>query len=390
MFTLNDVLDALDGHDEFVVKRYDGLVCVDYIVCFPGSFEATPEEVDRLRPQFGDDAPAVAARRALIRSNCRGITFDAATGDIVSLPPNKFFNINQVASTQFHLHRHKSAKVYEKADGSMIHFFIHPRGNLTAATCRSTETPQAKEALAMASADGRVYDAIMTLIAGGYTPVFELVGPHNQIVVEYPRPRLVYLISRNRGTGDYQFHGDMFEDKVREYAFNFADVFENLPERDMEGFVCHLECGTIVKVKSNWYTERHRAVDATMRPAYKLYQVVFDGVMDDLIAVATENMKPKLRAIYEEAQRDLLAEKIRLDKAYAECYGSLTETEEKARRKSFVEKVRATMPGDFAALMAIYSCKSPDKIIQDRLMEGYAIKYTHRLFSGDMSDVADL
>lgn len=64
--------------------------------------------------------------------------------------------------------------------------------------------------------------------------------------------------------------------------------------------------------------DRHRAVDALMRPAYKLYRTVFDGFMDDLIAIATEPYKPALRKIYEEAQRDLLNEKRKIEERFAE------------------------------------------------------------------------
>jgi ribosomal protein L7/L12 len=124
------------------------------------------------------------------------------------------------------------------------------------------------------------------------------------------------LISRQRNSGKYEYH-DSFPDKARRYDFKFGQVFNNLDLTEFEGYVCHLP-DMIVKAKTPWYNERHRAVDALMRPAYKLYQIVFDGVMDDLIAIATEPYKPALRKIYEEAQRDLLNEKRRVEAEFTE------------------------------------------------------------------------
>lgn len=328
MFTLAEAYEALNGHDEFAVKSYEGIVCFDYIVIFPGSFEALHDEIrDRAHHlweraggpvsdsiDFWLQAEKDCKRFADIRRNFRGVTFDAVTGEMISLPLHKFFNVNQTAFTQYDLIKDCPATIYEKLDGSMIHFFMHPNGQLAAATCRSMNTPQAQDALRFVNNDELLKEMIVNTIHNGYTPIFEFVALHNQIVVQYPKPRLVYLISRNRNTGEYLFD-DEFPDVAQRYEFKFSEVFNKLDRSEFEGYVCHLP-HMIVKAKTPWYMERHRAVDALMRPAYKLYQIVFDGVMDDLIAMATEPYKPTLMAIYNEAQRDLLNEKNRLEEAF--------------------------------------------------------------------------
>ena len=45
MFKLSESKEALQHRTEFAVKQYNGLVCLDYIVCFPGTFDSTEEEV---------------------------------------------------------------------------------------------------------------------------------------------------------------------------------------------------------------------------------------------------------------------------------------------------------------------------------------------------------
>ncbi len=61
MFKLADALKALEGREEFAVKRKDGLTLINYLITLPDSFDG-------------------------IRENFRGITFDDSTGEIVSLP----------------------------------------------------------------------------------------------------------------------------------------------------------------------------------------------------------------------------------------------------------------------------------------------------------------
>lgn len=263
MFTISEAYEALNGHDEFVVKVYDGKISFDYIVILPSSFDANDDEIRHraylLWEQAGCPADSIqfwlqaeqdVRRFAQIRRNFRGVTFDEVTGELISLPLHKFFNVNQIAETQFNLIKHLDATIYEKMDGTMIHFFLH-NGHLHAATCRSTHHPLAHEALALAKKnhiDGMIVDTINN----GWTPIFEYVAPHNQIVVQYAEPRLVHLISRERKSGNYHYNIS-FPDRANRFEFKFQQVFNNLDQTEFEGYVCHLSNGMIVKAKTPWY-----------------------------------------------------------------------------------------------------------------------------------------
>jgi len=396
MFTLPESYNALRHRDEFAVKQYNGLICLDYNVCRSGTFDSTEEEVathatylaglSDVQPEsVRSQAEAEVSRFAQLRRNFRGVTFDEVSGQIVSLPLHKFFNLNQTAETQFHDLQHLDAVIYEKLDGSMIHFFIHPKtGDLQAATCRSTETPQAQVALQIAKSDPVLTKMIEEVIVDGWTPIFEFVAAHNQIVVYYPRPRLVYLVSRNRNTGQYCFH-QQFPDKASRFEFRFADILDYLNKKEFEGYVCHLSNDMFVKAKTPWYLERHRVVDVLMRPAYKLYQVVFDGIMDDLLASSPDRYKPVLQKIYEEAQRDLLNEQRRVESLFVQMMGPdvplAVRKADRALRKFFVEKVKREAPDDFSELMTVYSGNNPQGGIKDKLMEVYRVKYPNRVLS---------
>ena len=399
MFVLSEALEAIAGHDEIAIKRFDGITTLDYMLCFPGTFEASPDEI----VAHGE---AKARRYAMIRQNCRGMKFDENTGLLVSLPLHKFFNIGQTERTQFrHLETCK-AKIYEKMDGSMIHFFVHPgRNELQASTRSSTQTSQAVEALALAKKNSLVEERIRAMISDGWTPIFEYVAAHNQIVVQYPRARLVYLISRNRATGEYRFFDGM-PDTASYFEFPFSEINNYLDRTEFEGYVCHLEFTEdvsavaavkgdteIVKAKTPWYLERHRAVDALMRPAYKLYQVVYDGIMDDLLPTAPDRFKPKLTSIYEEAQRDLLNEQRRVQNLFDQCLAVVAPNgaelpgrkSDKVLRKAFVEYVQQHHKSEFSLAMSLYSGNDPVPSIKERLMEGYKVKYPTRLFA-DMEE----
>jgi len=358
MFKLADALLAVEGRREFSVKRYDGLVSIDYQVTLSDSFDG-------------------------IRANFRGIVFDEITEEIISLPLHKFYNVNQTAETQFDLLKDCTATIYEKADGSLIHAFKHPiRQEILTATRASTETPQAKAARNFALQNHWLTALLHEHIDTGWTPIFEYVAPNNQIVVFHKKPRLIYLISRNRRTGEY-WYDDRFEDKTPTFSFPFADIHQYLDKKEFEGYVCHLSNGMIVKCKTPWYMERHRAVDALMRPKYKLYGWAFEGVMDDIIAIAPDQLRPLLIAIYDEAQQNLLDEKLRLEELYRktlEELGVIDGEEEKVRRYRYVRLVQDKYAADFGLLMDHYSNKSDiDRRIQDKLCDQYRIKYPGRV-----------
>jgi T4 RnlA family RNA ligase len=393
---MDQAYEALNGHDEFVVKEYDGKVSFDYQVIMPDSFSVSEKEITERAHhlwktagcsvsdvhQFRSQAEKEIERFANIRRNFRGVTFDIETGEMISLPLHKFFNVNQIPETQFNLLKNHDATIYEKMDGTMIHFFIY-KEKLEAATCRSTFSPLAHEALQLARRNN-LEDQIRRTIAEGWTPIFEYVAPTNQIVVQYSSPRIVYLISRKRETGVYHFE-ESFEDKAMKYEFKFSDVMSNIDIGEFEGYVCHLP-NMIVKVKTPWYLERHRAVDALMRPAYKLYQVVYDGHMDDLIAIATDNYKPVLTKIYEEAQRDLLNEKKKLqvefDHIQKEYDRIATDTQDlRQKRAEFVQVVKRLNPQNFNLIMAMHLGRDADSFLQKRLIERYREIYPQKIYA---------
>jgi len=364
MFTLEDAYHAVEGRSEFAIKLTDKTVCFDYIVILSDTFVA------------GD-----ASKTGWIRRNFRGVTFCRETGKMLSLPFHKFFNINQNSETDFNLYKGKDATIYEKLDGSMVHFYRLTDGALQASTRRSPHSTQAQGALAFVLSSPELERNILETIDCGFTPIFEWVSPRNQIVVRYDQCRLVFLMSRSRETGKYFFE-NKYSDRALEYRFKFAEILQNLHHSEFEGYVCHFENGDMLKAKTPWYLERHRAVDALMRPTYKVYEVALDGLMDDLIAISVESYKIRLQSIHDEVQKDILQLNLQMESVYQEINSKIVydiKSNQKEHRKSFVEMAKTT--NCFSELMQIYQGKNPESLYKKKLMEKYTEMYPERFFS---------
>jgi len=361
MFTLEEAFKAVQGRKEFVVKETTDTICFDYVIITDDSFDD---------PQYG-----------WIRRNFRGITFCKRTGRLLSLPFHKFYNVGQNEESQFQLHQHKKASIYEKLDGSMIHFYKKIDEELVASTCRSPENVQSKDALEFAKSDKILLANILSTIDNDMTPIFEWVAPHNQIVCYYQEPRLVYLCSRDKKSGQYIFENN-YTDRAAKIDIPFSDILKHKTIKNMEGFVCHLECGTLLKVKTEWYLERHHAVDLLTRPKYKAYEIALNNLIDDVIGLAGISYRDILRDIKKEVDDDIIHSRRLLENMFQDLYKQVENDAPENRRKKFVSLCRDNQ--GFPALMAMFSKKDPDKFIRKQLLDHYIKKYPERIMKNDI------
>ena len=360
MFTLSEAMQALDGREEFAVKKKDGLTVINYLITLPDSFVG-------------------------IRENFRGVVFDDATGQIVSLPLHKFYNVNQKEHTQLHLIGETECRVLDKFDGTMCHA-LRVNGNIVLASRMGWDSSQAVAATKLMLKKPGLVDIIEYEIDEGRTPIFEYVGPNNPIVLHYKNEDLVYLWSRDRVTGDYSRNPHV----LQKHSFSperrmlLKDVMAEVATlQDKEGFVCVLP-GMWVKAKCPWYMDRHQAFDMLMKPLYRLYEVGLQGKLDDLIAQCADMYKPKLEQILTTVGLD----QIRLHRELRLEYDGLCEQlpsidTDHERRKAFV--MLAKPSPHFGGLMMLYSGRSIDAWVNARLFDQYKLTHTGRLFT-DLSD----
>lgn len=355
MFKLDEALKAIDGREEFVVKRRDGMVIVNYLITLPDSFEG-------------------------IRENFRGVVFNEATGEIVSLPLHKFYNVNQKDHTQQHLIGETMGMVLEKFDGTMTHA-LEVDGVIVLASRMGWDTEQAILATKLMNKSA-VSQEVAREVRSGRTPILEYVGPNNPIVLHYPKEELVYLWSRDRQTGKYS-RDEVLASMLRSPVVRTMSVndvmLEVLTLEDKEGYVIVLP-DMWAKSKAPWYLDRHRAFDMLMKPAYRLYEVGLEGKLDDLIAQCADLFKPKLEEILTEVGNDQIRLHRELQKEYDALLPNVSpDVSDHERRKSFA--MAAKPSPHFSGLMSLYAGKSVESWVHSRLFDYYKSKYPGRLFA---------
>ena len=205
---------------------------------------------------------------------CRGLILDAETFEVVSFPFVKFFNYGEPHASQIDW---KSAYVTEKIDGSIMkvvnldgQFLISTNGVIDAFKCNLPENV------------GRPYDTFgelfmegmkfygltiadfPRLFEPGYTYIFELTSPWNQVVVKFNETKVWFLGMRNNLTLEEKFFGDcplaMTFDTPRIFPITNIDecveAAKVLPE-DAEGYVVVDAQFNRIKVKSPRYVQLH-------------------------------------------------------------------------------------------------------------------------------------
>lgn len=133
---------------------------------------------------------------------CRGRVYEKSTGRLVSLPFDKFFNLNETAG---YMESDVMAKwgdkdteheLSTKMDGSLI-IVSRYRNELLVTTGKSFDNEHIRRAreLIRFKADD---------LQDGHTYLFELIHPETRIVVDYGEEKALYLLAiRNNATGAY-------------------------------------------------------------------------------------------------------------------------------------------------------------------------------------------
>lgn len=268
-------------------------------------------------------------------AECRGIVFDQH-GKIAARPLTKFFNLNERPGARPEdFDWSKLTRVMDKRDGSMIHTVAMPEGEgmevapsmiaphgynaaFTLKSKKSFESDVAVQAREWMSMRQNFVDFCNRVIDMGCTAIFEWTSPTARIVLPYHEDGLTLLHVRDNATGRYWSPGEMLHHaethQVPVVASNAVapeqqNLFEQLisemlgdgnPNRDpkqvlatvqklqevmtdIEGWVFQFNDGQMVKVKTKWYMERHRAM--TFLRERDIVGAVLNESLDDLKAL---------------------------------------------------------------------------------------------------------
>ena len=277
---INDVLPFVKDRSDFIVAVKDRYTVINYAI---SSHET-----------FGIGSPNTLENTIL--RECRGLLFCNETGEILSRPYHKFFNIGEnhevaVENVRFD----KEHMLMEKLDGSMIRPIVFHGGIVRLGSKMGiTDTSMdAEEWLMEQSNFADWFNFFRTCAEYGRTPIFEWVSPNNRIVLGYDEPKLILTALRDTTLGSYyDIHNNGFIPDFIERVKVFdpinpedleAFLESSRTKTDEEGVVVRFSNGHMLKRKTDWYVNLHR-VKSDVNANRKIVKVILEEGIDDMIA----------------------------------------------------------------------------------------------------------
>jgi RNA ligase len=286
---ISDVLPHIQGRDEIRVMEKDWYTVINYAVAFEDTFSLHEDK---------------SHYNMTIRRECRGLIFNTKTGQIISRPYHKFFNVGEKEETQLNkVNLSEPHIVLEKLDGSMIRPIPTEDGFRLATRAGITDVAMNAEVFI---ADKPQYaNFIEKCFRKGTTPIFEWVSRKNRIVIDYPEDDLILTAIRYNEIGSYVTYKVMKNyasawgiPVVKAIAGDATDITKVVDHirkwDDGEGVVIRFDSGHMVKIKADDYVLRHRSKDSISQEKNVLQTVLEDSV-DDLVPLLTPEDADRLR-----------------------------------------------------------------------------------------------
>jgi T4 RnlA family RNA ligase len=316
---------------------------------------------------------------------------------------HKFFNLNQAEGYMESDIADKTVrKIWDKEDGSMIRFIKIPNGRVIAKTKMGFTNDQAIAAQRIYDTDKKIKKFVDYTLSNGMAAIFEYVSSSNRIVLQYRVEQLILLQVRDEAEGYYYDIEQVICDSrsivayVRSYdpvsisALSEAAVAlepkygltQALTEH--EGWVIQFTDGQMIKIKTQWYCERHRLITEDISKENFIIQKILDEEIDDILGQLAEDDPLRFYVEY------LVVE---VSKYYNELYVMLLDTmpagidpDDKVARKELAMKYRKWE--FFGMLMDMFK-KDTDSIVKEYIKRetGHLEQAKRWLIEKGMTDV---
>ncbi len=305
---------------------------------------------------------------------CRGITFNSITGKITSRPLHKFFNVGEKLHTQVQtLNWETVTRVMIKRDGSVISG-TNVNGKMVMKSKKAFDNQQAQSAMEYVNANQKYQKFHDWCIQSNVTPIYEWTAPDNRVVVMYDQPSLTLLHVRHNNSGAYftlseikevahdiPLVEEVVDFEIQQYL-QLAKTIEGI-----EGWVIQFANGDMVKLKTQWYMDRHRIM--TNVRTRDIAQAVLDETVDDLKAkMYSENLDASpIIEIEKDVVEKMNTIKIELDGITNSLHGM--------ERKEIALKYNKHEM--FSLIMASVSGKQPDikKYFEKKYIDSYDLTF---------------
>lgn len=283
MFTLNQAIAAVANKPEFSVKDRGEYVVIDYNLNNKETFVGgTPEETD-------------------ILTNLRGTTFDKQSGKIIRLGYKKFFNYGEFPEQDKQISWNDLHVITQKLDGSLIFPIYAASGTILGTRAGVTDVSMLVDQWLNENKELKdlYFRFIEVCKRGNCTPLFEFCSRRNRIVLDYPETQLVLtgmrlirdgtMVDRKGVEVAGQIYGIpvvKLHDPITATGFySFHQEVQDL-END-EGIVVLFGNGHMLKIKSNDYCLKHKAVDG-LKFEKDLFLMSLHGELDDVLPLLSQ------------------------------------------------------------------------------------------------------
>lgn len=258
--------EALAARPEFRFSEFEGMTVGCYMIA-------------------GDDTFSCP-----VSLECRGITF-GADGEVIGRPLPKFFNVGERSETMPDaIDWSLVDEVYEKLDGSLIHT-VKTGGGYRLKSKKSFTAPQVLAAQQWVDERPGFGQFLMEMIELDMTVIMEWTAPDNRVVLQYDKPQLTVLHARHTPTGRYAHRG-MLETRCGVVGVPLVATVvldrNNLlalakSTEGVEGWVLQFRDDTLMKLKTQWYLERHHYM--TSLRERDVARAVLEEKLDDIKTV---------------------------------------------------------------------------------------------------------
>lgn len=313
-----------------------------------------------------------------LATECRGIVFDAS-GNVISRPFHKFFNVGETEETQVSKLT-GTYEILEKRDGSLITPVLIG-GAVVFKSKKSFYSDVAVEA--NSNVPEQVYQFSLEFCKDNFTPIFEYTSPNNRVVIDYgTEPEFVLLALRNNVTGEYvpyhtlelvaESHG---VNLIERYGLTLNECFDNSKYlTDFEGWCLRdTDTGFYAKLKTDWYLRNHKA--RTKLRERDVADMVIEETLDDIKSAL--NLDGLDISRIEEVEHKVVSELVALENEVQLLCNRMKETHtvgDKLDFKSVAMEINAHKL--FGLAMMVLRDKEPDykKFWKDVLRQNYSLK----------------
>jgi RNA ligase len=211
----------------------------------------------------------------------------------------KFFNLNQVENSMYSVVKdYKIRYVNNKEDGSIASFIQLPNGKIIGRSKMGFDNDQANGINKIYKTNKDVNSFVTWCLSQDIVPIFEYVAPYNRIVLRYSQEELILLRLRDNKTGkhiDIKDHLDKIG-SIKIAPFEDDHTLDDLIEKskteaEREGWIVQFDNDHMVKIKTDWYCQRHGLLTNDIYREHIIIGYILDDKIDDILGQIPEDEK---------------------------------------------------------------------------------------------------